>query len=109
MMLSRWRSSSSATCVSQKRERQWRKNVSLFKRGNTRHFAFRWNGSCYRGSCKTSRQAEAKKVEALVLARLLEDGRLPGSRTVATLAGHTNRCVVWHVMLAAFNTTNTTT
>ena len=51
--------------------------MSLFKRGNTRHFAFRWNGRRYRGSCKTSRQAEAKKVEALVLARLLEDGRLP--------------------------------
>src|SRR5438132_6747945 len=95
MMLSRWRSSSSATCVSQKRERQWRKNVSLFKRGNTRHFAFRWNGRRYRGSCKTSRQAEAKKVEALVLARLLEDGRLPGSRKVPTLAGLSNRFLKW--------------
>src|SRR3989442_14447429 len=97
MMLSRWRSSSSATCVSQKRERQWRKNVSLFKRGNTRHFAFRWNGRRYRGSCKTSRQAEAKKVEALVLARLLEDGRLPWSRKVPTLAGLSNRFFKWLV------------
>src|SRR3989441_8790332 len=97
MMLSRWRSSSSATCVSQKRERHWRKNVSLFKRGNTRHFAFRWNGRRYRGSCKTSRQAEAKKVEALVLARLLEDGRLPWSRKVPTLAGLSNRFFKWLV------------
>src|SRR6266550_724569 len=101
MMLSRWRSSSSATCVSQKRERQWRKNVSLFKRGNTRHFAFLWNGRRYRGSCKTSRQAEAKKVEALVLARLLEDGRLPWSRKVPTLAGLSNRFFKWLESLPA--------
>src|SRR5437868_7378766 len=101
MMLSRWRSSSSATCVSQKRERQWRKNVSLFKRGNTRHFAFRWNGRRYRGSCKTSRQAEAKKVEALVLARLLEDGRLPWSRKVPTLSGLSNRFFKWLESLPA--------
>src|SRR5260370_42312802 len=91
MMLLRWRNSSCATCVSQKRERQWRKNVSLFKRGDTWHFAFRWNGGRYRGSCKTSRQTEAKKVEALVLARLLEDGRLPWSRKVPTLTGFSNR------------------
>src|SRR5437667_1479433 len=101
MMLSRWRSSSSATCVSQKRERQWRKNVSLFKRGNTWHFAFLWNGRRYRGSCKTSRQAEAKKVEALVLARLLEDGRLPWSRKVPTLAGLSNRFFKWLESLPA--------
>src|SRR5437667_5271181 len=101
MMLSRWRSSSSATCVSQKRSRQRRKNVSLFKRRNTRHFAFRWNGRRYRGSCKTSRQAEAKKVEALVLARLLEDGRLPWSRKVPTLAGLSNRFFKWLESLPA--------
>src|SRR3989449_9989867 len=101
MMLSRWRSSWGANCVSQKRERQWRKNVSLFKRGNTRHFAFRWNGRRYRGSCKTSRQAEAKKVEALVLARLLEDGRLPWSRKVPTLAGLSNRFFKWLESLPA--------
>src|SRR2546430_12079039 len=101
MMLSRWRSSSSATCVSQKRERQWRKNVSLFKRGNIRHFAFRWNGRRYRGSCKTSRQAEAKKVEALMLARLLEAGRWPWSRKVPTLAGLSNRFFKWLESLPA--------
>jgi len=75
--------------------------VSLFKRGNTRHFAFRWNGRRYRGSCKTSRQAEAKKVEALVLARLLEDGRLPWSRKVPTLAGLSNRFFKWLESLPA--------
>jgi len=69
--------------------------VSLFKRGNTWHFAFRWNGGRYRGSCKTSRQTEAKKVEALVLARLLEDGRLPWGRKVPTLAGFSNRFFEW--------------
>src|SRR5260370_33149640 len=95
MMLLRWRSSSCATCVSQKRERPWRKNMSLFKRGNTWHFAFRWKGRRYRGSCNTSRQAEAKKVEALGLARLLEDGQLPGNKKVPTLAGFSNRFVNW--------------
>ena len=69
--------------------------MSLFKRGNTWHFAFRWNGGRYRGSCKTSRQTEAKKVEALVLARLLEDGRLPWGRKVPTLAGFSNRFFEW--------------
>src|SRR5260370_35364505 len=95
MMLLRWRNSSCATCVSQKRERQWRKNVSLFKRGNTWHFAFRWNGGRYRGRCKTSRQMEGKKGEALELARLREDGRLPWGRKVPTLAGLSNRFFEW--------------
>src|ERR1700738_4352009 len=54
-----WRNSSSATCVSQKRERLRRKNVSLYERGNTWHFAFRWNGNRYRGSCKTSEGSSA--------------------------------------------------
>ena len=75
--------------------------MSLFKRGNTWHFAFRWNGRRYRGSCKTSRQTEAKKVEALVLARLLEDGRLPWSRKVPTLAGFSNRFFKWLESLPA--------
>src|SRR2546425_8245378 len=97
MMLSRWSSSSGATCVSQKGERLWRKNVSLIKRGNVWHFAFRWNGRRYRGSCKTFREQEAKKVEALVLARLLEDGRLPWNRKVPTLAGLSNRFFKWLV------------
>src|SRR5258708_2387555 len=95
MMLVGWRNSSCATCVSQKRERPWRKNMSLFKRGNTWHFAFRWKGRRYRGSCKTSRQAEAKKVEALVLARLLEDGQFPWNKKVPTLAVFSNRFFNW--------------
>jgi hypothetical protein len=41
------------------------------------HFAFRWKGRCYRGSCKTSRQ--------------LEDGQLPWNKKVPTLAGFSNR------------------
>jgi integrase len=69
--------------------------MSLFKRGNTWHFAFRWKGRRYRGSCKTSRQAEAKKVEALVLARLLEDGQFSWNKKVPTLAGFSNRFFNW--------------
>src|SRR6266849_8060379 len=95
MMLLRWRNSSCETCVYQKRERQWRKNVSFFKRGNTWHFAFRWNGRRYRGSCKTSRQTEAKKIEPLVLARLLEDSHFTWNKKVPTLAGFSNRFFDW--------------
>src|SRR5258708_17298085 len=69
--------------------------MSLFKRGNTWHFAFRWKGRRYRGSCQTSRQAEAKKVEALVLARLLEDGQFPWNKKVPTLAVFSNRFFNW--------------
>ena len=69
--------------------------MSLFKRGNTWHFGFRWKGRRYRGSCNTSRQAEAMKVEALVLARLLEDGQLPWNKKVPTLAGFSNRFFTW--------------
>jgi integrase len=94
-MLLRWRSSSCATCVSQRRERLRRKSMSLCKRGNTWHFAFRWNGRRYRGSCKTSREQEAKKVEALVLGRLVEDGRWPGTRKIPTLAEFSNRFFNW--------------
>ena len=75
--------------------------MSFFKRGNTWHFAFRWNGGRYRGSCKTSRQTEAKKGEALVLARLLEDGRLPWSRKSPTLAALSNRFFKWLESLPA--------
>ena len=75
--------------------------MSLFKRGNTWHFAFRWKGRRYRGSCKTSRQSEAQKVEALLLARLLEDGRLPWNKKVPTLAGFSNRFFNWLESLPA--------
>src|SRR5271157_3098713 len=101
MMLPRLRISSGATCVSQKRERLRRKNVSLIKRGNVWHFAFRWNGKRYRGSCKTSKQQEANKVESLVLARLLEDGRAPGNKKIPTLADFSNRFFNWLEALPA--------
>jgi hypothetical protein len=45
------------------------------------HLAFRWKGRRYRRSCKTSRQPEAKKVKALVLAAVT------GRRSVALPGG----------------------
>ena len=75
--------------------------MSLFKRGNTWHFVLRWNGQRYRGSCKTSRRTEAKKVEALALARLLEDGRLPWNRKVPILADFSNLFFTWLESLPA--------
>ena len=75
--------------------------MSLFKRGNKWHFAFRFNGKRYRGSCKTSRAQEARKVESLVLARLLEGGRPPGSKKIPTLADFSNRFFNWLESLPA--------
>ena len=75
--------------------------MSLTKRGNVWHFAFRWNGKRYRGSCKTSKEQEAKKVESLVLARLLEDGRAPGNKKIPTLADFSNRFFNWLEALPA--------
>lgn len=75
--------------------------MSLSKRGNIWHFAFRWKGRRYRGSCQTPREQEAKKVEALVLAHLLEDGRLPWNKKVPTLAGFSNRFFNWLESLPA--------
>ena len=61
--------------------------MSLYKRGSTYWYRFRWNGSKpYRGSCKTSILSEAKKVESLVLAQLLEHNRPPGSQKIPLLA-----------------------
>lgn len=75
--------------------------MSLYKRGNIWHFAFRWNGRRYRGSCKTPRQQEAKKVEALVLAQLMEDGFTPGRRKLPTLADFSTRFFNWLESLPA--------
>jgi integrase len=70
--------------------------MSLYKRGEIYWYRFRWNGSKpYRGSCKTSKLSEAKKVESLVLAQLLENKRLPGSQKIPTLAEFSGRFFQW--------------
>ena len=69
--------------------------MSLYKRGDTYWYRFRWNGQQYRGSCKSSKLSEAKKVESLVLAQLLEHNRPPGSQKIPTLAEFTKRFFEW--------------
>jgi hypothetical protein len=70
--------------------------MSLYKRGSAYWYRFRWNGSKpYRGSCKTSILSEAKKVESLVLAQLLEHNRPPGSQKIPTLANFSDRFFQW--------------
>jgi integrase len=71
--------------------------MSLFKRGtgNCYHYRFSWNGQQYRGSCKTSRKAQAEKVEALVIARLEENKPLPGSKKIPTLAEFSEQFFLW--------------
>src|ERR1700756_805939 len=86
-MCRRWRSTCGATPASLRRERRLRRlySMSLIKRGNLWHFAFMHNGRRYRGSCKTSNQRMAEKIEGIMLTRVMEDGKLPGSTRVPTL------------------------
>ena len=69
--------------------------MSLIKRGTIWHFAFMYNGRRYRGSCKNSNQRTAEKIEAIMLARVMEDGKLPGSTRVPTLAEFSERFLAW--------------
>src|SRR5262249_35678364 len=69
--------------------------MSLNRRGDQWHYSLYWNDRRYRGSCRTSKIAEAKKVESLVLARLNEDGRLPGSKKIPTLSEFSGRFLNW--------------
>jgi hypothetical protein len=69
--------------------------MSLTRRGDHWHYSLYWNGRRYRGSCRTSKIAEAKKIESLLLARLHEDGRLPGSKKVPTLSEFSGQFFSW--------------
>jgi integrase len=69
--------------------------MSLFKRGSTYWYRLRWNGRQYRGSCKTPKLSQAKKVEALVLAQLLENNLPPGSQKIPILADFSKRFFEW--------------
>ena len=69
--------------------------MSLKLRKNTWHFTIFWNGKRYRGSCKTSDERAAKKVESMVLARLMQDGKLPGSLKPPTLSDFSGRFFSW--------------
>lgn len=75
--------------------------MSLYRRRNTWHFAFRWNGQRHRGSCKTPKEEKAKKVEALMLARVMQDGRLPVGRKIPRLADLAVRFFEWLESLPA--------
>jgi hypothetical protein len=69
--------------------------MSLNRRGDQWHYSLYWNGRRYRGSCRTSKVAEARKVESLLLARWHEDGRLPGSHKIPTLSEFSGRFLNW--------------
>lgn len=75
--------------------------MSLIKRGNLWHFAFMHNGRRYRGSCKTSNQRMAEKIEGIMLTRVMEDGKLPGSTRVPTLSEFSERFLAWLTALPA--------
>ena len=47
--------------------------MSLARRKNHWYYSICFNGQRYRGPCRTSKEREAKRVESLVLAQLLED------------------------------------
>lgn len=69
--------------------------MSLTKRKNRWYYSIYFNGQRYRGPCRTSKEQEAKRVESLVLAKLLEDGRAPGSKKILTLSDFSTRFFTW--------------
>jgi hypothetical protein len=75
--------------------------MSLYERGNVWWYRFRWNGCQYRGSCETVKESEAKKVESLVLSRLMENKALPGSRKIPTLREFSTWFLPWLEALPA--------
>lgn len=69
--------------------------MSLTKRKNRWYYSIYFNGERYRGSCKTSKAQEAKKVESLILAQLLEDRKEPGSKKISKLSDFSHRFFSW--------------
>ena len=69
--------------------------MSLTKRKNRWYYSIYFNGQRYRGACRTSKEQAAKRVESLVLAKLLEDGRAPGSKKILTLSDFSTRFFTW--------------
>jgi hypothetical protein len=96
-----WNHTSSAKPAYQRLERLRRKTVLLTRRKNRWYYSIYFNGQRYRGPCRTSKEQEAKKVEALVLAQLLEDGGLPGSKKIPTLSDFASRFFPWLAALPA--------
>jgi hypothetical protein len=78
--------------------------MSLYERGNVWWYRIRWNGRQYRGSCKTIKESEAKKVESLVLSRLMENKALPGSKKIPTLREFSMWFLPWLEALPADRT-----
>ncbi len=78
--------------------------MSLIKRGNTWHFAFMHDGRRYRGSCKTSSQRMAEKLQATMRARVMEDGKLPGQVKIPTLDDFSEHFFAWLTALPADRT-----
>ena len=75
--------------------------MSLTRRNNRWYYSIYFNGQRYRGPCRTLKEQEAKKVEALVLAQLLEHGGLPGSKRAPTLSHFSSRFFQWLAALPA--------
>lgn len=75
--------------------------MSLTRRKNRWYYSIYFHGQRYRGPCRTSKEQEAKKVEALVLAQLLEDGGLSGSKKIPTLSDFASRFFPWLAALPA--------
>ena len=74
--------------------------MSLTKRKNRWYYSIYFNGERYRGTCKTSKQQEAKKVESLILAQLMEGRReAAGSKKTPKLSDFSQRFFAWLLAL----------
>jgi hypothetical protein len=69
--------------------------MPLHLRGNTYHYAFCYQGRRYRGSCKTSNERKAQRIEAAMLTKAMENENLPATKKVPTLAIFSDRFFDW--------------
>jgi integrase len=69
--------------------------MSLYKRGRVYHYTFYALGRRWRGSTKQTNEKKAEKVEALILAKILEQGEVRGSRRVPVLSEFSTKFFQW--------------
>jgi site-specific recombinase XerD len=69
--------------------------MPLLLRGKTYHYAFCYQGRRYRGSCKTSNERKAQRIEAAMFTKAMENENLPVSKKVPTLAIFSDRFFDW--------------
>ena len=69
--------------------------MSLYKRGNTWHYDFAWDGQRFRGSTKETVESRARKMESLLMAEAKERGRTLITKRAPVLSEFAIRFFQW--------------